>query len=504
MGFTKNKGWSVVIALIALIAFSVVTFVLPVKHSILFWMGYSFTVFAALFLLTVILLALNKPSLNDKFHGLPIVNLAWAYFALQLSLSIWQMIHFYLPYFFAVAADAVLAALFIILTILTYAAGNEIRRVEEKTAEKVFYIKNLQGDIELLKSSDPRMSKALKDLAETVRFSDPMSHSQLASVENMIMNKIQLLQENINDVDAALPLCSEMQSLFAERNKKCKLLKGVPEPKPEADNSGIKIVAIAFGVINALVVFLLVLCFVIIPNAKYNEAATLLDNTQYEQAIVAFEDLGNYKDSLLKIDLAKESLLEERYVLAEECYSNQQYVDAIKIFEELGDYKDSKDRIEHIYNMFATGGRIYFGVYDNKPIPWKILHTDKDKMLLITEYPIENLAYHNETKRITWETSSIRTWLNDDFLKEFSSEQKNRILAAVTNEVNDNIFLLSQEEYDQYSYAGVYETVSDWWLRTKTDAGAMFVYGENGEVNTYGESVIRAKGVRPCVWINLT
>lgn len=504
MGFTKNKGWSVVIALIALIAFSVVTFLLPVKRSVLFWMGYSFTVFATLFLLAVILITLNKPSLNDKFHGLPILNLAWIYFVLQLSLSIWQMTHFYLPYFYAVTADAVLAAVFIIFTILTYAAGNEIRRVEEKAAENVFYIKSLQGDIELLESSDLRLSKAIKDLAETVRFSDPMGHSQLASIENMIMNKIQLLQENINDVDAALSLCNEMQSLFAERNKKCKLLKGVPEPKSEADNSGITIIAIAFGVVNALVVFLLVLCFVIVPNAKYNEAAILLDNAQYEQAIVAFEDLGNYKDSLLKIDIAKESLLEERYILAETCYKNQQYVEAIQIFEELGDYKDSKDRIEHIYNMFATGGQIYFGVYESKPIPWKILHTDKDKMLLITEYPIENLAFNNETKNITWETSSIRVWLNDDFLKDFSGEQRNRILVAAENNLNDNIFLLSLEDYDQYSYAGVYETISDWWLRTKTDAGMMFVYGENGEVNTYGESVIRAKGVRPCVWIDLT
>jgi hypothetical protein len=42
-----------------------------------------------------------------------------------------------------------------------------------------------------------------------------------------MLNKLNLLQENITDVDVALPLCDEMQKLFAERNKKCKLLKNV-------------------------------------------------------------------------------------------------------------------------------------------------------------------------------------------------------------------------------------------------------------------------------------
>ena len=503
MGFTKNKGWSVIIALIALVVFSVIAFILPVNHSILFWMGYSFTVFATLFLLSVILITLNKPSLNDKFHSLPIVNLTWSYFVIQLALSIWQMTNFTLPYFAAIIADTVLAAIFTIITILTYAAGNEIARVEEKVAEKVFYIKNLQADIELLSSSDARLSKALKDLAETARFSDPMSHSQLSSVENILINKLNLLQENITDVDVALPLCDEMQRLFAERNKKCKLLKNVPEPKPATDNSGIQIVAVGFGVINILIILLLVICFIIVPNAKYNEAMSLFNNEKYEQAIIAFENLGNYKDCSFKIEEAKEALLEELYGIAEDAYKNQQYVEAIKVYEELGDYKDSKDKIEHIYNMSATGGKIYFGVYENKPIPWKILHTDKEKMLLITEYPIETLAYHNELKNITWETSSIRQWLNDDFLNEFSDEQKNRLLVSVAKDINDNVFLLSQEEFEQYSSAAATELTSDWWLRTKTDAGMMFVSGETGELNTYGNGVVHALGVRPCVWVTL-
>ena len=39
-------------------------------------------------------------------------------------------------------------------------------------------------------------------------------------------------------------------------------------------------------------------------------------------------------------------------------------------------------------------------------------------------------------------------------------------------------------------------------IRTKTPAGMMFV-NKDGEINENGEIVVRAMGVRPCVWINL-
>lgn len=123
-------------------------------------------------------------------------------------------------------------------------------------------------------------------------------------------------------------------------------------------------------------------------------------------------------------------------------------------------------------------------------------------MFLITETPVEVLAFNDELKNITYETSSIRTWLNDDFLEEFSEEQKSRILKSEDG-LNDNIFILSEEEYQGYAETISFNTISDWWLRTKTDAGMMYVYGESSEVNTYGESVVRAMGVRPCVWISL-
>ncbi|MGN1203215.1 MAG: DUF6273 domain-containing protein [Eubacterium sp.] len=452
-------------------------------------------------MLAVTVITLNKSDINDTFHGLSALCIAWIYFIAQAALSIWQMVSFKFPYFYGIIADTVLAAAAIILLILTYAASVEIKANENKIAEKVFYIKNLQSDIELLVTNDVKLAGQIKDLRDTVRFSDPISHSQLTAVENKIENKFNLLKENIDNIGMATIICDEMQQLLADRNKKCKLLKNVPEPKKGKDNSGINILSVTFGILTAAAVFILVVCFVIVPNNKYNKAVSLYSGGQYEEALTAFEALGNYKDSLIKTHEIKEKILDEKYQSAEDCYKNQQYAEAVSIYNELGNYKDSKDKIEQIFNKLAIGDEIYFGFYQGVPIAWKILRTEKSRMLLITDSPVEQLAFNNELKNITYENSTIREWLNNEFLSEFSDEQISRILK--TDELNDNIFLLNEEEYRSYAENISFKTQSDWWLRTKTAAGMMFVSGESGEVNTYGESVVRNMGVRPCVWISL-
>jgi hypothetical protein len=77
------------------------------------------------------------------------------------------------------------------------------------------------------KATDGSIKKTLKDLAETIRYSDPMSSPQLAAVENKIEAKVAVLAETVEktDWDAVKALCNELQQLLAERNRKCKILK---------------------------------------------------------------------------------------------------------------------------------------------------------------------------------------------------------------------------------------------------------------------------------------
>lgn len=99
----------------------------------------------------------------------------------------------------------------------------EIEKVEQKVQGKVFYIKNLQVDIEILASAekDAKTKEQLEQLAEKVRFSDPMSSEQLASLEE----KISLAVKNLKSSGNKMKIIEELNLLLDERNRKCKILK---------------------------------------------------------------------------------------------------------------------------------------------------------------------------------------------------------------------------------------------------------------------------------------
>ena len=120
-------------------------------------------------------------------------------------------------------ACSVIAGISAVCMISADAGRNEIERVEEKVQKKAFYIRELQADIELLadNESDAAAKTALTQLAEKIRYSDPMSNEQLADLENKISSKVAELKATSNKLE----IITELNSLLDERNKKCKILK---------------------------------------------------------------------------------------------------------------------------------------------------------------------------------------------------------------------------------------------------------------------------------------
>ena len=109
-----------------------------------------------------------------------------------------------------------------------------------------------------------------------------------------------------------------------------------------------KTLAITLPILLLLVGFFLT-TKVLIPNSRYNKALELAEAGQYEEAIAAFEALGDYKDAPAQILLTREAQTEARNA---EAYANAaalaeagQYEEAITAFEALGDYRDSAERL---------------------------------------------------------------------------------------------------------------------------------------------------------------
>jgi len=228
MKFTKNKGMFLVVVAIILGVFNAIAFVIPFAHHGGFWTGYAFATLAILLAAFIMLYALGHEGMKSKFYGVPLVFMVWPYLIVQVVLSILEMSIPGIPFKYEILLNGILLAIVLIGLIGVNAGKEEIERLDEKVKGKVFYIKSLQGDVEALvaRTQDAGLQKELKSLADAIRYSDPMSSPQLASVENRIEGKVADLGEAVrSDAGAAAALCADIQQLIAERNRKCKLLK---------------------------------------------------------------------------------------------------------------------------------------------------------------------------------------------------------------------------------------------------------------------------------------
>ena len=105
-----------------------------------------------------------------------------------------------------------------------------------------------------------------------------------------------------------------------------------------------------------------------------------------------------------------------------------------------------------------AGYIIKFGDYS-----WKVLDVQNGKALVLCEIVTEIRQYNKIFIDVTWETSTLRQYLNGDFYDKFNTEEKARIAETkIQNKINpwydikggkatsDKIFLLSFGEVLKY------------------------------------------------------
>ena len=73
--------------------------------------------------------------------------------------------------------------------------------------------------------------------------------------------------------------------------------------------------------------------------------------------------------------------------------------------------------------IVKEGGTIPFGKYQ-----WRVLKTDGNSALIVTDSVIEQRAYHEEFVEITWEHCDLRKYLNKQFYHTFDPSDRARIL----------------------------------------------------------------------------
>ena len=197
----------------------------------MFWSVYVFTVLALLVqFLTVYIIGVDHSATNDVFLGLPLVKHGLVYLLVQFLAGIILLLIEDCGIKAAMVVQIVIFAAFLLFAILALVGKNVISANEQHVAQKVFYIKSLETDVQgfAQRCTEPALRKSLDALIQTIRYSDPMSHySSLAGIENGIERKTSelgsfLSQGNIAGAEANV---QELEMLFADRNRKSKLLK---------------------------------------------------------------------------------------------------------------------------------------------------------------------------------------------------------------------------------------------------------------------------------------
>ena len=149
----------------------------------------------------------------------------FASFGLAIRFHVFKPESTKLATFLFIAFAVVYVAYFLIISFVVLkqkANRDHIRR-------KVSYIRGLTSDIEscLDYCQDGVLKGELTQLRDDVRFSDPMSDSQLDHIDNELLKLagelLALVKDNkINDANAKV---ADMSRLLKERNRKCKMLK---------------------------------------------------------------------------------------------------------------------------------------------------------------------------------------------------------------------------------------------------------------------------------------
>lgn len=220
----KNSVMAYVVLAISFTLFNVIAFVIPTAKTATFWIAYAFTVIAFASQIAIWKVAFNGANtLKSKFLGIPLIPVGITYWIIQIIAFVVFMALPLTASWIAVVVCALILGISAICLIGTEIGREEISRVEEKVEKKVFYIKSLQVDIEMLSSteSDVDTKAALIKLAEKIRFSDPMSNEALAELEAEISAKVKELKTAENKAE----IITVLDSLIVERNKKAKLLK---------------------------------------------------------------------------------------------------------------------------------------------------------------------------------------------------------------------------------------------------------------------------------------
>jgi len=271
-------------------------------------------------------------------------------------------------------------------------------------------------------------------------------------------------------------------------------------------------------------------------NAKAKAVGKLntefwMDSTQASYAVSWFiSQLGWNSSSTVQS--------EKKFVPCDTSSSTIDGNEATQIYKQNGNVDRSSFPKIVIGEKTSFGNYAYEGDGTPKPIEWEIINVQNDKILLWATKCLDVYPYNfKRDTKCDWNHSELRKYIRENiFIKAFNDLEKTAIITNETSpscnpnsqrcdgkeETFDKVFILSNEEFEQYQLspfqlkgaatpfakkAGVFCTADGdayYWVRTpgSGDDTQMFI-GKGGQRDVGGNYVdIKSRGIRPAVWVD--
>ena len=173
---------------------------------------------------------IKKPDARSKFYGFPLAKLGFGYLVFQVIAGIPFMIWgAYISWWISVAVFSVALAAVILGLISVEAVVEEIHVQDVQLKKDTKRMRGLQSKVNQMASQidNPVAAAVVKQFAEDLRYSDPVSADALAEIEADLSAAVDELQSAILDGDSAAikQLSRKASAVLAERNRLCKLHK---------------------------------------------------------------------------------------------------------------------------------------------------------------------------------------------------------------------------------------------------------------------------------------
>ena len=137
------------------------------------------------------------------------------------------------------------------------------------------------------------------------------------------------------------------------------------------------------------------------------------------------------------------------------------------IQEEPDEEEEQLSEEENTYVGYMNDEGYYvFGTYEQdgeesngpEPIEWLILDENENGTLLLSRYVLDCVQFNTTKTEVSWESCSLRSWMNDDFYNAaFDDDEKASINTVIIkrNNTSDRIFAL--DVFEERDYFGHYD-----------------------------------------------